>query len=103
MTWARFDDAILDNPKIIRVGPIGFALHVAAITWCARNLTDGFIPEAKAKQILSTTWPQSSETDDRDTVWTLSASTGMRGIGGEEVIELVIKGLVDAALWHDDF
>ena len=30
--WARLDDAILDNPKIIAAGPLGFALHVVAIT-----------------------------------------------------------------------
>ncbi len=48
MVWARLDDAILDNPKIARVGLFGFALHVAAITWCARNLTDGFIPYQRA-------------------------------------------------------
>jgi hypothetical protein len=50
--WARLDDAILDNPKIIAAGPLGFALHVAAITWCARNLTDGFIPKRRVAQLL---------------------------------------------------
>ena len=52
--WARLDDAILDNPEeIIAAGPLGFALHVAAITWCARNLTDGFIPQApRVAQLL---------------------------------------------------
>jgi hypothetical protein len=52
MPWARLDDAILDNPKIIAAGPLGFALHVAAITWCARNLTDGFIPKRRVTQLL---------------------------------------------------
>jgi hypothetical protein len=45
--WAKLDDAILDNPKIIRAGAAGFLLHVAAITWCARNLSDGFIPKRR--------------------------------------------------------
>jgi hypothetical protein len=103
MTWAKLDDAILDNPKIIRVGPIGFALHVAAITWSARNLTDGFIPEAKSKQLLAPNWCQASENDERDTIWELSATTGMHGFSGQEVIELIIKGLVEAGLWHEDF
>lgn len=52
MVWARIDDEILDNPKIIQVGAMGFALHVAAITWCNRNLTDGFVPSIKAKALL---------------------------------------------------
>lgn len=52
MVWARLDDEILDNPKIVRAGPLGFALHVAAITWCCRNLTDGFIPRSKVRALL---------------------------------------------------
>lgn len=52
MVWARLDDEILDNAKVARVGPLGFALHVAAITWCCRNLTDGFIPRARVACLL---------------------------------------------------
>ena len=50
--WARLDDAILDNPKIIAAGPIGLLLHVAAITWCARNLTDGLIPKRRVSTLV---------------------------------------------------
>jgi len=60
--WARLDDAILDNPKIIAAGPLGFALHVAAITWCSRNLTDGFIPKRRVSQLLDLSSLQVSET-----------------------------------------
>lgn len=52
MVWARLDDEILDNPKIAKAGVLGFALHVAAITWCCRNLTDGFVPRSKARLLL---------------------------------------------------
>lgn len=52
MSWAKLDDAILDNPKIAKAGILGFALHVAAITWCARNLTDGFIPRQRVTSLL---------------------------------------------------
>jgi hypothetical protein len=52
MSWARLDDAILDNPKIIAAGPIGLLLHVAAITWCARNLTDGLIPKRRVRTLV---------------------------------------------------
>ena len=52
MAWVKLDDAILDNHKIIRAGPLGFMLHVAAITWCGRNLTDGLIPKCKARLLL---------------------------------------------------
>jgi len=50
--WAKLDDAILDNPKILAAGPLGFLLHVAAITWCARNLTDGLIPKVKVRTLV---------------------------------------------------
>lgn len=53
MVWAKIDDAILDNPKIAQVGMLGFALHVAAITWCCRNLTDGFIPASRVHCLLN--------------------------------------------------
>lgn len=48
MVWAKLDDEILDNDKIVRAGILGFALHTAAVTWCCRNLTDGFIPRRRA-------------------------------------------------------
>lgn len=103
MTWAKLDDAILDNPKIVRAGPVGFALHVAAVTWCARNLTDGFVPEAKAKQLLSTTWSEPSADGERELSWELNASSGHCGRSGDEVIEGVISLLVAVELWHEDF
>ncbi len=52
MTWAKLDDAILDNVKIAKAGALGFALHVAGITWCCRNLTDGFIPYGRVWCLL---------------------------------------------------
>lgn len=52
MVWARIDDAILDNPKIGRAGVLGFALHVAGITWACRNLSDGFIPDHRLRCLL---------------------------------------------------
>jgi hypothetical protein len=53
MVWAKLDDAILDNAKIAQVGVFGFAMHVAAITWCCRNLTDGFIPSSRIHCLLN--------------------------------------------------
>jgi hypothetical protein len=51
--WARLDDAILDHPKIIAVGTTGFALYVAGIVYCCRNLTDGFIPKSVLPRLLT--------------------------------------------------
>lgn len=51
MTWARLDDHMDEHPKVQRVGPLGLYLQVRAILYAARNLTDGFVPEAKAREL----------------------------------------------------
>lgn len=86
--WARLDDAILDNPKIIAAGPLGFALHVAAITWCARNLTDGFIPKRRVSQLLDLSSVQVSE------------ATGGR-VRHAVTTDDVAADLAQIGLWHD--
>lgn len=88
MSWARLDDAILDNPKIIAAGPLGFALHVAAITWCARNLTDGLIPKRRVAQLLDLPSLQVSETTKVRVLHTLTPDD----LAGD---------LVRIGLWHD--
>jgi hypothetical protein len=60
VTWVKLDDQFPEHPKIARVGSMGLALHVQAICYSARNLTDGLIPagivprltELKTKQAL---------------------------------------------------
>src|SRR5215813_10946340 len=86
--WAKLDDAILDNPKIIAAGPLGFALHVAAITWCARNLSDGFIPKRRVAQLL-----------DLGSIRVSEASLGRvrHGLSTSDVAE----DLARIGLWHD--
>lgn len=46
MTWARLDDRFPEHPKVLSVGPFGLAVFVRALCYSARNLTDGFIPDA---------------------------------------------------------
>ena len=86
--WAKLDDAILDNPKIIAAGPLGFALHVAAIVWCARNLTDGLIPKRKVASLLDLPSLQVSETNKVRVLHSLTADD-------------VASDLVRLRLWHD--
>lgn len=45
MPWVRFDDQFTIHRKIAGLSDAAFRLHVSAIFWCARNLTDGFLPE----------------------------------------------------------
>lgn len=48
MPWVRLDESFADHPKIERAGPLAAWLHVAALCYCSRHLTDGRLPKAKA-------------------------------------------------------
>ena len=44
MTWAKIDDGFLDHPKVLRAGEDAANLHLRAIIWCGKHLTDGEMP-----------------------------------------------------------
>lgn len=46
MTWVKLDDGFCTNPKVIALSDRAFRAYVAAICYCAANLTDGVIPNA---------------------------------------------------------
>lgn len=45
MPWVRFDDQFPIHRKVDSLTDPAFRLHVSAIFWCARNLTDGCVTE----------------------------------------------------------
>lgn len=48
MTWVRIDDDVVDNLKTLQMwaqDPAAFALDVRGIAYCAKHLTDGFLPD----------------------------------------------------------
>lgn len=51
MPWVRLDESFADHPKIERAGPLAAWLHVAALCYCSRHLTDGRIPQPKAHRL----------------------------------------------------
>jgi hypothetical protein len=53
MSWAKFDDQYPDHPKIVEVGPLGMALHTAATCYCARYLTNGFVPKKQIVKLIN--------------------------------------------------
>lgn len=53
MPWVRFDDMFPINRKIEGLTDAAFRLHVSAIFWCARNLTDGFVPTNDLELVTS--------------------------------------------------
>lgn len=51
MTWVKVDDSFADHPKVMALGRdriIGVGLWASAACYCARHLTDGFVPSAAA-------------------------------------------------------
>jgi hypothetical protein len=44
MTWVRLDDGFPDHPKLVAAGGDAGWLHICAMCWSARQLTDGVIP-----------------------------------------------------------
>jgi hypothetical protein len=52
MTWVRIDDGFAQHPKVVAAGPLAMAMQVAALCYCNRNLTDGFIPRSVARTLL---------------------------------------------------
>lgn len=52
MTWTKVDDSFADHPKVMALGRdriVGVGLWTAAACYCARHLTDGFVPSATAE------------------------------------------------------
>ena len=54
MTWLRLDDGFCDHPKVDPLTDGAFRLHVAAMGYCARHLTDGVV----AVSILPKLYPR---------------------------------------------
>lgn len=72
MTWVKLDDAFADHPKVDRLGDAAFRLHVSALCYSARLLTDGRIPARAIRRLTPT-----AELD-------------------------LVDELIDAGLWHAD-
>jgi hypothetical protein len=95
MVWAKLDDEILDNPKIVRAGVFGFALHIAGIAWCSRNLTDGVIPTARVRSLLMLDRVSFDNANPLALIDGPSSSAGNEGLDALTVAD----HLVDCGLW----
>jgi hypothetical protein len=89
MPWVRIDEEFPHHPKVVKAGPLGMAMQVAALCYCNRYLTDGFVPRSVAATLLD------------------FSGLGMRmwmgelAGGGEDASwELVVGDLEDAGLWE---
>jgi hypothetical protein len=53
VSWVKLDDQYPNHPKVVQVGPLGMALHVAATCYAAQYLTDGFVPVAQMSKLIN--------------------------------------------------
>lgn len=53
MAWVKIDDHFADHPKVLQAGPLAMALHVRALCYSSRYMTDGFIPAAAIAQLMT--------------------------------------------------
>lgn len=53
MTWVKLDDGFYDHPKVLAAGPAAAWLHVCALGYCCRHLTDGVFSKAVVPQLSS--------------------------------------------------
>src|SRR3989442_1137875 len=44
--WVKLDDSFAEHPKILALSDAAFRLHVRALCYCGRYLTDGLIPRS---------------------------------------------------------
>lgn len=64
MPWVKLDDGFFDNDKIVAAGKDARDLYLAGLCYCARQLTDGFIPEERLSRLAI----EAGATDVKDAV-----------------------------------
>lgn len=57
MPWVRFDDQFTIHRKVKGLSDAAYRLHTEGIFWCARNLTDGFVPAADLADVATARRP----------------------------------------------
>lgn len=51
MSWLKIDDHFAENRKVAKLSDRAFRLHLIALCYCARNLTDGYL-DKKATNVV---------------------------------------------------
>jgi hypothetical protein len=96
MTWAKLDDQFPDHPKVRSLGVFGLALQAAAICYCSRYLTDGYLSWSVADQLIASVMAPFTLPDGL--VVTPAVTSGM---SGDDASDYDWKSkMVEAGLWH---
>lgn len=98
MTWVRLDDGFAQHPKVVAAGPLAMAMQVAALCYCNKNLTDGFVPWPVAQSLLS--WEFLGQENDRGRpVFRIGVSCGMAG--DDVTCQTAINALLLNGMWEE--
>jgi hypothetical protein len=91
VAWVRLDDAFIDHRKFLRAGPLAGFLHIAAIAWCNRNLTDGIVPREQPSRLAA--WHVVNDDLDSTVVGSLNR--------GESAVSwpALVQSLLDEGMW----
>lgn len=91
MGWIKLDDGFLDHPKFLRAGPLAGYLHIAAMAWCNRNLTDGVIPRVQPARLVA--WHTANDCLNVDVVGRIADH--------EEAVSwsVLVERLLETGLW----
>lgn len=54
MTWVKIDDGFPDHPKVVGLSDAAFRLHVTALCYAGKYLTDGVIPSNALRRLGGT-------------------------------------------------
>lgn len=99
MPWVKLDDHFDENAKVSAAGPLGIALYVTGLAYCNRNLSDGFIPWATARSLLSWEYLGEPEASGRQKHYRIAYVSGMQGDDVDSAH--VIDRLIETGLWEE--
>ena len=52
MSWVKIDERLSEHPKIVGLSDRAFRVHINALCYCNRNLTDGRIPGGALRSLM---------------------------------------------------
>jgi hypothetical protein len=64
MTWAKVDDGFPEHPKVEPLTDRAFRLHVTALCYCNRNLTDGVLTSKAVRAMCAATKARKKHVDE---------------------------------------
>ena len=79
MTWTRLPDDFTDRPEMLEVSRSARLLHVEALVWCNRLLSDGRLPKGALPRISDSPDPEADVTElVKAGLWEPDADRGWR-------------------------